>query len=99
MDINIIKGDIITIELSGRLDTAAAPLFSEEIADIIKEKNDVVLDCADLEYIASSGLRVLLQANKSLTALGGTLKLINVQAPVQSVLDMTGFSLILSLEG
>ncbi|MCR5130532.1 MAG: STAS domain-containing protein [Prevotella sp.] len=100
METNIIKGDNnIIVQLIGRLDTASAPEFSDEIEDIIQEKNDVVFDCEKLEYIASSGLRALLQAHKSLTAVGGTLKLINIQPTVQSVLDMTGFSLIMNLEG
>ena len=97
MEINIIKGEKIVVELAGRLDTSAAPTLSEEIEDIINEKNDVVFDCKELEYIASSGLRVFLQAQKALNAAGGTLKLINVQPTVQSVLDMTGFSIFLDL--
>ena len=55
------------------------------------------MDCKELEYISSSGLRILLEAQKSLKAAGGTLKLINLQEAVQNVLDMTGFSLILDL--
>lgn len=97
MEINIIKGEKIVVELTGRLDTSAAPTLSEEIEDIVNEKNDVVFDCKELEYIASSGLRVFLQAQKALNAAGGTLKLINVQPTVQSVLDMTGFSIFLDL--
>lgn len=97
MEINIIKGEKIVVELVGRLDTSAAPTLSEEIEDIVNEKNDVVFDCKELEYIASSGLRVFLQAQKALNAAGGTLKLINVQPTVQSVLDMTGFSIFLDL--
>ena len=97
MEINIIKGEKIVVELTGRLDTSAAPTLSEEIEDIVNKKNDVVFDCKELEYIASSGLRVFLQAQKALNAAGGTLKLINVQPTVQSVLDMTGFSIFLDL--
>ncbi|MBQ9642054.1 MAG: STAS domain-containing protein [Bacteroidaceae bacterium] len=97
MDINITKGEKITVEISGRLDTAATPEFSEAIADIISEKNNVVFDCSDLEYIASSGLRAFLSAHKSLTALGGTLEVTGVQPAVQSIFDMTGFSVMLKI--
>lgn len=97
MDVNIIKGEKITVEIAGRLDTAAAPEFNEAIADIISEKNDVVFDCAEMDYIASSGLRVFLIAHDSLTANGGTLEVVNVQPSVQSVFDMTGFSVMLKI--
>lgn len=97
MEINIIHGEKTIVELAGRFDTAASPEAREAIADIIQQKNDVVMDCKELEYISSSGLRVLLEAYKSLSAVGGSLKLINMQASVQNVLDMTGFSLFLDL--
>lgn len=97
MDINIIKGEKITVELAGRLDTTAAPELSAALADIVSEKNNVVFDCADLEYIASSGLRVFLSAHKSLNAAGGSLEVVNVQPSVQSVFDLTGFSVMLKL--
>jgi anti-sigma B factor antagonist len=97
MDINIIKGDKITVEISGRLDTASAPEFNEAIEAITSQKNDIIFDCADMEYIASSGLRSFLAAHKAVTAAGGTLEIINVQPAVQSVFDMTGFSVMLQI--
>lgn len=97
MEINIIHGEQTIVELAGRLDTAATPEVREAIADIIQQKNDVVIDCKELEYISSSGLRVLLEAYKSLSAAGGSMKLTNVKPTVQNVLDMTGFSLFLDL--
>ena len=97
MDINIIKGEKITVEISGRLDTSAAPEFSEAVADIVSQKNNVIFDCADMEYIASSGLRALLASHKSLIAAGGSLEVINVQPAVQNVFDMTGFSVMLDI--
>ena len=51
----------------------------------------------DMEYIASSGLRSFLAAHKAVTAAGGTLEIINVQPAVQSVFDMTGFSVMLQI--
>ena len=97
MEINIINGEKTIVELIGRLDTAATPEAKAALYDIIHAKNDVVMDCKELEYISSSGLRILLEAQKSLKAAGGKLKLINLQEAVQNVLDMTGFSLILDL--
>lgn len=98
MDINITKGEKITVELAGRLDTVAAPELTKAIADIITDKNQVRFDCSDLEYIASSGLRVFLSAYKSLTGVGGTIEVVGLQPQVRSVFDMTGLSVMLNLE-
>jgi len=98
MDINITKGEKITVELAGRLDTVAAPELTKAIADIITDKNQVRFDCSDLEYIASSGLRVFLSAYKSLTGAGGTIEVVGLQPQVRSVFDMTGLSVMLNLE-
>ena len=97
MDINIINGDKITVELIGRLDTSSVEDFNEEIAEIISDDNDVVFDCKELEYISSSGLRSFLNAYKQLKALGGSLEVMNIQPAVKSVFDLTGFSVILKI--
>ena len=97
MDINIINGDKITVELIGRLDTSSVEDFNEEIAEIISDDNDVVFDCKELEYISSSGLRSFLNAHKQLKALGGSLEVMNIQPAVKSVFDLTGFSVILKI--
>ena len=97
MEVNIINGDKITVELIGRLDTASVADFNEEIAEVIADDNDVVFDCKDLEYISSSGLRSVLNAHKQLKAAGGSLELVNLQPAVKSVFDLTGFSVILKI--
>lgn len=98
MDIDIIKGQECIMKLSGRLDTPAASELSDAIAEIIEDNNNIIIDCDELEYVSSSGLRVLLQTLKSLDSTGGSLRLTNVQPAVQSVLDLTGFSLFLKFE-
>ena len=97
MEVNIINGDKITVELIGRLDTASVADLDEEIAEVIADDNDVVFDCKDLEYISSSGLRSVLNAHKQLKAAGGSLELVNLQPAVKSVFDLTGFSVILKI--
>lgn len=97
MEVNIINGDKITVELIGRLDTASVADFDEEIAEVIADDNDVVFDCKDLEYISSSGLRSVLNAHKQLKTAGGSLELVNLQPAVKSVFDLTGFSVILKI--
>jgi len=97
MEINIIKGEKTTVEIIGRLDTSTVADFNEEIAGITTEKRDIVFDCKELEYISSSGLRSFLNVHKQLKAQGQQLELCNVQPGVKSVLDLTGFTVLLKI--
>lgn len=58
----------------------------------------VVVDCAGMSYICSSGLRIFLSLNKSITAKGGKLIIRNLEPLVKSVFDMSGFSQIFNIE-
>ena len=87
----------LTVALEGRLDTTTAPeldVFAEkELADT----QELVLDFADLEYISSAGLRVLLKLQKVMNK-KGNMKLIHVGDVVKEVFEITGFTDILTIE-
>ncbi len=89
------EGNRLTIEVSGRVDTVTAP----ELAAGLKfgDAKSVVIDLADVPYMSSAGLRLLLTAHKTMLAMGGELQIANVQPSVREVLDITGFSDILNL--
>ena len=92
------EGTKDTVMLSGRLDTTTAPeldVFAEkELADT----QELVLDFfADLEYISSAGLRVLLKLQKVMNK-KGSMKLIHVGEVVKEVFEITGFTDILTIE-
>ena len=90
-------GAFLLVEINGRIDTTTAPDFEAETAfdDGI---NELVLDFAGVEYISSAGLRVVLKLQKRMNALGGKMKLTNVNDPVMDVFDITGFVDILTIE-
>ena len=79
------------LTLSGRLDTASAPQLERKIKQWGEDIADLVLDFADLTYISSMGLRVLLQAKKTLRAEGRKLIIKNMNDSVREVFEMTGF--------
>ena len=61
-----------TATVSGRLDTPAAVKAQQEIAPLLENADkQITLDCKDLEYISSSGLRLFLTIRKEATAKGG----------------------------
>jgi anti-anti-sigma factor len=99
MDISTTDSDgIYTLHISGRLDTLTAPAFEEPFAQALREHPTVVLDCAQLDYISSAGLRVLLAGQKLAAAAEHSLILSSVSDEVREVFDMTGFSNILTIQ-
>ncbi len=99
MSLNIEKNfsDVNTIVLSGRLDTVTAPQLEAELEKILSDSDALVLDMANLEYISSAGLRVILKAQKAMN-IKGTMKLIHVGESIMEVFDITGFSDFLNIE-
>lgn len=90
------NGTAITLALSGRLDTLSSPELSTAINSALEKSSQMVLDFTNLDYISSAGLRVLLTAQKQLSG-NGSLTLAHVNSTVQDILDMTGFSDILTI--
>ena len=83
--------------LEGRLDTVTAPELEKELKASLDGVTALTLDFGKLEYISSAGLRVLLAAQK-LMAKQGSMKLTGVNETIMEILDVTGFSDILTIE-
>lgn len=89
----------IIATLSGELDTAAAQQTEEALAPLLDSKGrEIIIDCTELEYISSSGLRVLLRILKQAQAVGSRVVLKNVNEVIQDVLNLTGFVSIFEFE-
>lgn len=80
----------------GRLDTLTAPDMERAIREVLPGLTGLTLDFADLEYISSAGLRVLLSAQKIMNG-QGEMTLCNVNETVSEVFEVTGFSDILHI--
>ena len=91
----ILNGTELTINIEGRLDTTTAPELEAFVNENGANINSIVLDCKDLMYISSAGLRVLLSTHKKM---GGAMKVTNVCELVMEVFEMTGFADILVIE-
>ena len=89
------EGDVLTIRVSGRVDTVTAPDLEAHLK--FGNAKCVVMDLADVPYMSSAGLRLLLAAHKTMLGNGGEFRVANVQSAVKEVLDITGFSGILNL--
>ncbi len=85
--------------LAGEMDTAAAVEVEETLKPLqATNGKDVYIDCAELEYIASSGLRILLAILKSAKANGSRVVLRHVNDDIKNVFKLTGFINIFEFE-
>ena len=84
--------DIVTLSLSGKLDTTTAKAFEEKILSHIESGDRrFIIDLARLDYISSSGLRVLVSAAKRLANDNGKIVLCSLKDPVREVFKIVGF--------
>ena len=86
----------MTIRLEGRIDSANAPEIERSIYERLLELKDepLILDAENLEYISSAGLRVILHIRKEYPGL----RIINVSPNIFEILDMTGFTDMMTVE-
>ena len=87
----------LTVALEGRLDTVTAPELEKCFKKSLPGVTELVMDFEKLDYISSAGLRVLLSAQKTMNR-QGSMKLIHVGESIMEILEVTGFSDILTIE-
>ena len=98
MDINkVADNGKLKVAISGRLDTTTAPQLESELSENLNGVTELTIDFAELSYISSAGLRVLLATQKRMNK-QGSMKLINVNEIVMEVFEITGFVDILTIE-
>ena len=93
----ILGQDALTFKVKGRLDTNSAPELEKEITESIIGITKLIIDFAELQYISSAGLRVLLATQKTMNK-QGTMVLKNVSDTIMEILEVTCFSEILTIE-
>ena len=92
-----LNGSELTVAIIGRLDTTTAPQLEAEFKQNIGGVEKLVLDFANLEYLSSAGLRVLLAAQKVMNKQGEMI-IRNVNDTINEIFDVTGFIDILTIE-
>ena len=93
----ITNGTELTVKLAGRLDTTTAPELEVALKDSYAGVEKLVLDFAELEYLSSAGLRVLLGAQKTMNK-QGEMVVKNVNDTIDEIFEITGFADVLTIE-
>jgi anti-anti-sigma factor len=94
----ITENGMITLALNGELTAMTAERLDAAVASAMEDTDHLTLDFKDLEYVASMGLRVLLNTRKALGAKGGKFIIRNVSEDVMNILKITGLNTVLTIE-
>lgn len=100
MSLDIVKnrdGGVLEVVLSGRLDTNTSPDLEAVVKRELDGVEKLVLDMAELEYVSSAGLRVILVAQKTMLT-QGTMIVRSPREEIRNIFDLTGFLDILTIE-
>lgn len=98
MKISTVKeAQTLTISVTGSINTVTAPELEKKLREDWNGISVLIFDFADVEYISSAGLRVVMVADRHMTA-AGKLILKNVNDDVMEIFEMTGFVELLNFE-
>ena len=93
------EGGKTIIKTGSRIDTMNANQFEQDIQPALKEGGvDLEMDCTELTYMASSGLRIIQKTMRIVTQLKGQFQITNVSPEIYKILAMTGFTKFMKVE-
>ena len=91
MTINVERDfELVTLEITGRLDTTTAPNLESVINEIPEDTKELIFDMSGVEYISSAGIRVLLGAYKKMNTNHGIMRIEKANDMVREVFETTG---------
>ena len=92
-----ITGKIMNIAIGGALNSQSAPELGEIIKESAADVTEINFDFANLEYLTSAGLRVILTAQQEMDDKDGAMTIKNVSQDIMDIFKMTGFLSILTI--
>ena len=87
----------LTYAIEGRIDTKTAPELEKELDNALDGITELVFDFAEVSYISSAGLRVLLKAQKQMNK-QGSMTVLHANDDIMEIFEVTGFTDILTIE-
>ena len=86
------QNDVVTVFLKGRLDTLASQEVAQQLEGLAEDASGtIIMDCTEMSYISSSGLRIFLTLRKAASEKGGKVIVRGISNDIRSVFMMTGF--------
>lgn len=99
MQVNIQpNGQEITVQLIGELDTMATTEQADELQQVLNIADKaLVIDCSEMEYISSAGLRFFMQLKRASEAKDGSIRIEHLNEDVADIFRMSGFQNIFQI--
>lgn len=92
------QGETLVLGLNGRMDSNTAPVFEKHILGRIEGGDtDLVVDFADVDFVSSAGLRVMLMAAKRIKAAKGRMIVCGLNEGITKVFEVSGFMAIFTV--
>lgn len=89
----------MTVQLIGELDTMATSEQADELQQVLNIADKaLVIDCSEMEYISSAGLRFFMQLKRESEAKGGSIRITHLNEDVADIFRMSGFQNIFTIE-
>ena len=93
------QGNILILTPKGRIDSVSSGELEIKVLNYIdKNHHNMILDCKEVDFVSSAGLRVFLMAAKKLKPINGKLVLCNISPEVREVFDVSGFTSLFSIQ-
>ena len=93
-------GAITIIGIAGRLDTTNYGILETKLMSLTDAGEiNIILDCSQMDYISSSGLRIFLMALKKIKLLNGSFVLYSLQETIREIFEIAGFTAIFEICG
>ena len=90
--------DGILVALSGEIDLKTAPVAEDELQRAEQSESRIVLDLAEVSFMDSTGLRMVIAADQRLRERGGSLRILHVAPQVSRLFELVGISEHLNIE-
>ena len=97
MTVEALEGEIANVVFSGRLDSVGAASLAQRFKTVVADKQAVIVDLSDVDYIASLAIRFLVAGAKSVKSNGGKLVIMRPQEYVHEVLKTAAIDAIIPI--
>ena len=88
----------MVIGIKGRLDTINYSILEKRLMELLDQNvTKILINCSQLDYVSSSGLRILLMALKRITMVKGKFVLCNLQENIREIFEISGFTTIFEI--
>ena len=89
---------VAVMAVTGRVDSATAPELESKLRELVdSDKNQIVLDLKEVEYMSSAGLRAMVSTLKAVKRVNGDLRIASPSPRVEEVLRLAGLTSIFSI--